>query len=233
MSSSTAYTGTDNLEVMSAAHRYNAFLESLITKHAPSSGAVLDFGAGTGTYAAMVATQTRVVVCVEPDPDLRTSLAQNGYETHASLDALANDSCDFIYSLNVLEHIEDDGEAACELFRVLKPGGEGLIYVPALQVLYSAMDRKVGHHRRYNLKMLKGVLRRAGFTIVMAKYADSLGFFATLAYKWFGNDDGSISPKGLIVYDRIIFPLSRFLDVITHPFFGKNAFALVRKPAGN
>ena len=32
-------------------------------------------------------------------------------------------SCDTIIMVNVLEHVEDDGAALLELYRVLKPGG--------------------------------------------------------------------------------------------------------------
>ena len=232
MSSSISYEGTDNLEVMAAARRYNAFLAGLINRYAPSNGTILDFGAGMGNYTATTFTPDRKIICIEPDTNFRTALKARGYEAHVSLDSVADASCDFVYSLNVLEHIQDDGAAARELFRVMKPESRALIYVPAFQALYSGMDKKVGHFRRYDLGMLKSVLGNAGFTIETARYADSLGFFAALAYKWFGNDDGSLNMRGLVLYDRIIFPISRLLDVVAHPFFGKNAVALVRKPSG-
>lgn len=229
---SDAYTGTDNLEAMAEAVRYNSFVVNLVKQNAPKEGVILDFGAGTGTYTDMVADGTRKLVCVEPDADLRASLESRGYTAYASIDDVPRESCDFIYSLNVLEHIEDDSHAVKGLYNALKPGGACLIYVPAFDVLYSAMDQKVGHVRRYRVARLKSVLTNAGFTVSKARYADSIGFFATLFYKAFGNNDGSLNMKGLILYDRVVFPISRVADFIFHPFFGKNVFALARKPAG-
>jgi len=37
---------------------------------------------------------------------------------------------DFIICNHVLEHIQDDRKAMCELFRVLRPGGKGILQVP-------------------------------------------------------------------------------------------------------
>ena len=51
--------------------------------------------------------------------------------------------------INVLEHIEDDVAALRTLRRLLRPGGRIVLYVPALNGLYGAYDRKVGHFRRY------------------------------------------------------------------------------------
>ncbi|SFH89811.1 class I SAM-dependent methyltransferase [Halpernia frigidisoli] len=41
-----------------------------------------------------------------------------------------NESFDVVFCNHVLEHIEDDRKAMSELFRVLKPGGWGIIQVP-------------------------------------------------------------------------------------------------------
>ena len=71
-------------------------------------------------------------------------------------------------------------EALRAVYRCLRPGGRFYLYVPAFPLLFSAMDRKVGHHRRYRLAGLTSQLQRAGFRVLRARYADSLGFFATL-----------------------------------------------------
>lgn len=231
-SDGTPYQGTDNLEAMAAAKRYNAFLLGLIDTYAPVKGSILDFGAGVGTFAKMVSAPERDIVCVEPDAGQAELLKQAGFQTFGDLHDIAADSIDFIYSLNVIEHIEDDADAVRELLRILKPGGQVLIYVPALQVLYSSMDRKVGHFRRYDSAGLEALLSDCGFAVDRTAYADSLGYFATLAYKWFGNPDGDLNIKSLIAYDRYVFPLSRVLDLAVHRLFGKNVFALATKPDG-
>jgi hypothetical protein len=50
---------------------------------------------------------------------------------------------------------------------------------------------------------------------------DSLGFLATLVFKWFGNREGNVNQQGLILFDRYIFPVSLLLDRALSRFFGK------------
>lgn len=228
-----AYTGTDNLEVMAEARRYTAFLLDLIDRAGGDAGrrSVADFGAGTGLFADLWRPRAAQLTCIEPDPQLRDRLAARGLATVAGSSAVADASFDFIYTLNVLEHIPDDQAAVRELYRILKPGGRLLVYVPAFRCLYSAMDRKVGHLRRYRRKELVGILSAAGFNIREAGYADSLGFAAAWLFRVCGSSDGRISRMPLIVYDRLFFPLSRLLDYAATYLFGKNVFAIASKPA--
>src|SRR5689334_21663708 len=98
------------------------------------------------------------------------------------------------------------------MHRKLKKGGRLLVYVPAFQILFSSMDRKVGHVRRYTRQDLAEKVTAAGFRVVDNSYVDSIGFFVTLLYKLIGSDSGDINRKALIIYDRVLFPLSRLLD---------------------
>jgi len=84
------------------------------------------------------------------------------------------------------------------------------------------MEKKVGHCRRYGRAELTDKVNAAGFRIVDSRYADSLGFLASLVYKWQGNDSGDINRGALRAYDRFVFPLSRVIDVFTSSFVGKN-----------
>src|SRR5690242_12083450 len=131
-----AYTGVDNLEVMREARNYNAWLLDLIRGHAPARGRVIDFGAGSGTFALPLQRAGLTMTCVEPDAALGAMLRARGLTSVATVEAVENESCDFAYTLNVLEHIEDDGAALRGLHAKLKPGARLLIYVPAFQVLY-------------------------------------------------------------------------------------------------
>lgn len=223
------YTGLENLEAMEHAHKYNAFLHGLIREHL-TGREIMDFGAGAGTFAIPASSDYGRVICVEPDGVLHDHLRQAGLEVVKDLAAVAECSVDAIYSFNVLEHIEDDEGALSELQRRLRSGGKLLLYVPAFNLLYSAMDRKVGHFRRYRRRELEERVRRAGFEIALSRYADSLGFFAALAYKLVGGDSGVIDPRSVRLYDTFVFPVSRWLDRLVGAWFGKNLVVVARKP---
>jgi SAM-dependent methyltransferase len=225
------YQGVDNLEVLADAVRYSDFLVDCVVRSGRGCRTALDFGAGTGSMSAMTRARGIQVECVEPDPRLRTMLDGQGFRVYADLSDVADQSQEYIYSLNVLEHIEDDEATLAALYSKLKPSGRFFLYVPALQALYSSMDKKIGHYRRYHRKPLLGIIQRAGFVIERAEYADSLGVFATLLYKAVGSRKGDVSRTPLRIYDRVVFPVSRVLDRMgCARWFGKNLWVVARRP---
>lgn len=224
------YSGTENLEIMVEAVNYNAFLASLIRSQARPGEVVLDFGAGIGTFAKALALDGHRVQCIEPDQRQRERIVQAGLFAYADISNLADQSVDLLYSLNVLEHIGDDVAVLRACHEKIKPGGRVLIYVPAFQVLYSSMDKLVGHYRRYTRSDLAEKMRLAGFEVIRNEYVDSAGFLASLLFKAFGSDSGVINRDALILYDRYAFPVSRLLDRVLNRVFGKNVLLLARRP---
>lgn len=220
----TEYVGTDNLEVMVKAINYNTFLIDLVVASAKPGDLILDFGAGIGTFAERLKKLGLNVCCLEPDPKQAALVRLAGLTTFNNLSEIADGTIDYVYTLNVLEHIEDEHAALTELYRKLRPGGRLLAYVPAFQVLYSRMDKKVGHYRRYTKDSLARVVRNAKFSIVSTGYCDSAGFIATILYKLFGDRTGGVDVRALLTYDRLIFPLSRRADVFLGSYIGKNCF---------
>jgi len=225
------YTGIENLEVMREAENYNRYLQSLGEAHAAGARRVIDFGAGSGTFAIPCAAAGFDVTAVEPDDRLRAAISAAGVSAVADVAALASEAFDYAYTLNVLEHIEADVEALRALRTRLVPGGRLFVYVPAFPVLFTSMDAKVRHVRRYTRATLRASLDGAGFDIRTIRYADSLGFAATLLFKAFDDGSGDVNRRLLRFYDRLAFPVSRALDTLTHRWFGKNLLALAIKPA--
>jgi SAM-dependent methyltransferase len=224
-----AYSGVDNLEVMQEAVNYNRYLLNTVRRYAPPQARVLDFGAGGGQFAAPLVGMGLNVTALEPDQLLQQRLRAQGLRAVGSTEELPDASFDYIYTLNVLEHIEDDAAALRSLHAKLIAGGKLLIYVPAFPVLYTSMDAKVGHVRRYTRHTLMNRVTAAGFRIDRVGYADSIGFFATLLFKLSGNKSGNVSVSALKLYDRAVFPLSRALDGLTGRWLGKNLLLLASK----
>lgn len=224
------YPGIPHLEVMREARNYNRFLLGLIISHARPGHTLVDFGAGAGTFALPLVKEGRAVVCVEPDLTLSNYLTAKGLVVCRDIDQLRDASVDYLYSLNVLEHIRDDAAVIAIWHRKLRPGGRLLVYVPAFRVLFSSMDRKVGHYRRYRLPELRTKLRAAGFDIHEGRYVDSLGFLATLLFKLIDSGSGEININTLKLYDRFLFPLSRLIDTVATKLAGKNLYLFAVKP---
>ncbi|RRD56288.1 class I SAM-dependent methyltransferase [Comamonadaceae bacterium OH2545_COT-014] len=211
--------------------RYQNWITGLFISQAKSLGAkrILDFGAGTGYLASCFRAQTKIQpLLLEIDPSLRARCISQGFETYSTLAEVPTE-LDFIYSSNVLEHIENDLEMLIKLKGKLRIGGKIALYLPAFNILWSNMDVRVGHYRRYNRKNLSRLLRGAGYNVELCHYADSLGFFVTLLYKSLPGRDGEASKESLHLYDNYIFPLSRKLDGVVRSFVGKNIFIVARK----
>lgn len=80
------------------------------------------------------------------------------------LSELAEESFDYLFAFEVLEHIEKDGEVMREWMRYLRPGGRVLISVPAHQRKFGRSDELVGHVRRYEKEELQRLLVNAGIS---------------------------------------------------------------------
>lgn len=223
------YSGTDNLEIMVDAVKYNKFLSDLVNKHCLSAKNIIDFGAGIGTFAAPLHAVGKNIIAVEPDEKQRQRLESQRIMSVHDINMVEDGWADAIYSINVLEHIEDDEEALKQIHSKLKPSGSVFIYVPAFQILYSSMDKKVGHFRRYRRSDLIAKMKRSGLDIIDSRYADSLGFFASIAFKYIGNDSGNLNRTAIKLFDRYIFPASRVLDYLVSPWFGKNLIVVAKR----
>jgi SAM-dependent methyltransferase len=218
-----AYSGTDVLEAMTAAKNYNEALLDLVVSAQPDRNArVLDFGAGLGTFADMLRGRGYNPDCVEVDERLCQTLTTKGYNVATDMNSVKPRSYDLIYSLNVMEHIENDVDVVTQLGGMLAPGGRLLIYVPASRVLYSAFDRAVGHYRRYDRAGMRNLASAAGLTVKELRYCDPVGWLAGLAYKFVGDKEGTLTPRSVATYDRYAFPLSRRLEGVFGQLIGKN-----------
>ena len=220
-----SYSGTGTLEVLKDAVNYNRFLEDELVAFIAPEKTAIDFGAGIGEFAKRVQARGVDVRCIEPDEEQRKQLPFTSYAGLGEAEAVSR-----IYSLNVLEHIEEDVAALRDIREKLNAGGALFLYVPAFMCLYSEFDKAVGHYRRYRRGELIDKLREAGFVVSRAEYVDSLGFVCWWVMGRLPGNKTAINPLMVKLFDRAIFPLSRLCDKICSYWFGKNLLIIAHKP---
>ncbi len=193
---------------------------------------VLDFGAGTGALAQIWLDDYAIKPdCLEIDPELKSILKNKGFTVFSNLGEI-NKQYDFVYTSNVLEHIKDDREALDLIAGKMKNNSKIAIYVPAFPILFSGLDYKVGHFRRYTKKELRKKVSASGFSIIQIEYSDSIGFFGTLILKLFRIDTGKAlgSESFQKFYDSILHPISMRVDKLgMKKVLGKNLLLIATK----
>ncbi len=138
---------------------------------------------------------------------------------------------DAIVSINVLEHIEDDGAAIRNLIASLKPGGHLLLNVPAHPALYNDLDRLAGHFRRYRLNDIRRLMRGQPVCIELLQYFNPIGGVGWWVNRFFSHEslNSSSVNNQIALFEKVVLPLSRALDPLTRRFFGQSLVCVARR----
>ncbi|PPR09819.1 MAG: hypothetical protein CFH41_02202 [Alphaproteobacteria bacterium MarineAlpha11_Bin1] len=221
----TKYSGIEellNLEVMT---NYNAFIVQQALKYKTEAANVIDFGAGIGTLASIFRENYKIIpLCVEIDATNKTFLSERDFKYVDSLREIPIEA-DLIFSSNVLEHVEDDLSVLELMQNKIRADGMIYLYLPAKKSLWTNLDERVGHYRRYEIDEIREKCQKVGLEVVEAHYADSVGYFASLFLKLvtYNSDQGVVSVPSLVFYDKWLFPISRIVDALGCKYlFGKN-----------
>ena len=102
------YAGRETLSDLSKATNYNNHLKEEIQARYRIGQRVLDFGAGSGHFLNLIKAKPPVFLAVEPDAKLRDVIRSSTLAKIVARDNISPGSLDLIYSLNVLEQIEED-----------------------------------------------------------------------------------------------------------------------------
>ena len=161
---------------------------------------VLDAGTGFGQYAYFIARTfpNAEILAVDVKEDYlenaRRFFDQTPYGSRVRFavedltDLKAEGPFDFILSVDVMEHIEDDRGVFRHFARVLAPGGTVLINTPSDQggsaVEEEGDESFISEHVRdgYNIDELQDKLREAGLEPVRAQY--TYGPYGSRAWRW-------------------------------------------------
>lgn len=205
---------------------------------------VLDVGAGVGNLTKYMLKKCDLVVGVDIF-EHQIKIMRKRFQKYSNFKAecrniledniedLKKYKFDTIVCINVLEHLEDDREAIMRMKSLLVPKGRLVILVPAGQVLYSHLDKNVGHHRRYNRGDLKKLATKCQMKVIENKYFNFCGIFPYYLKGKFSKDQGgSFSTDLNGVNSKFYNCMAAFLEPIENkvkPIAGLSEIIIMEK----
>jgi SAM-dependent methyltransferase len=159
------------------------FLNRIVASLGNQKPDILDVGCGTGANLELL-SEYGPAQGVDVSEDALAFCRQRGLKDVrlGEAESLPYDdaSFDLVTGLDVVEHLDDDLAGLREMYRILRPNGRALLFVPAFMFLWGVQDDISNHRRRYTLKEIKETVRRAGFEIERATYANITFFLPIL-----------------------------------------------------
>jgi SAM-dependent methyltransferase len=209
---------------------------------------ILEVGAGTGRIARLLlqdGVEFDRYVINEPS-DYFFGQLQSCINKTAKVDLAQGETGDLvrlgpfdsIFSVHVLEHVENDRQFLADCYNMLAPGGRLITLVPALQFLYSDLDRSIGHYRRYDKKMVRRLVEGTGFRIRRLYYTNFVAVFASLIFLKLGKLDYQKSDRNRSrfialekIYSKYFIPAIDFMERRIPVPIGLNLTFVLEKPA--
>lgn len=232
--STFTYVGKE-LDLFARATNWKIYISSLISEFI--KGDVLEVGAGIGSNTeVLLNSQYCKWLCLEPDTSLFQSLQLklnshrfiNHYAKNDTINAFTETLLfDAILYLDVLEHIQMDGQELLRASQLLRKNGNLVILSPSHECLFSCFDSSVGHYRRYNKKMFQDILPE-GIEVVKCIYLDCCGLLANLINKLILKQSMP-SLKQIEFWDKFVIPVSKNIDPKLNYGLGKSILLIARK----
>lgn len=227
--------------------RYRTWQLSLI---APYLGrTVLEVGAGNGRFAAVAHREGHAFdryLALEPGAHFFNGLEKlvrtvpNLTVLNTVIEALPAECAqafETVLSIHVMEHVEDDEAFLRQCLDKVQPSGYVVILVPALNALYSELDRKIGHFRRYDKPMTRALAGRVGADLVVNRYDNLIG---VAGWWWIckvrGVDYHTPGHKHTLkgafgFFSKYVLPMASAIERHLSPPIGLNLTAVFRKKA--
>ncbi|MCA8832428.1 class I SAM-dependent methyltransferase [Hymenobacter pini] len=216
----------------------------------PTTAAVLEIGCSGGPLLQRLAQQGYTNLTGIDVSETGIALArQRGLLNTSCMDGARLDfpdaAFDLVIASDVLEHIADEQQALREWQRVLRPGGQLLVFVPAFTFLWGKHDVVNQHFRRYTAAQLATALEQAGLRVQRRSYWNVGLFFPTAAVRLLNRlrpprpvtdaeplkDDFFATPPLLNTLLRGFITAENCLLQTFNAPVGVSVFALARKPA--
>ena len=217
-----------DLEILGGADNYLEMQYEKIERHLGKR--ILEVGAGTGNQLArIIGKNPDLILALERNPDfcgiLRERFAQRVQVVCGDMEAVPESQArlllsarlDTIIAVNFIEHIEDDLGCLTRLASFLEPKGRLVLITPASMLLYSGLDRRYGHFRRYSKKRMEGYCAALNMTLLENRYFNLSGWFGWLVCAKLGGCS-CIDRRSMGIFDRLVGFLDRAESSITLPF---------------
>ena len=199
---------------------------------------VLDAGCGNCALAKNIITKYPDILINAYDIDIKTidiCRSKNINVKKMDLKELdEKDTYDFIYSIDVLEHIKENVKVISNIYQTLKPGGYFYIHMPDRCQRRIMPDRLFAEFEiwaknehigeMYNLEELIKIIEKVGFEVIVACH--TFGLFGKLAWELDKLTDKNKYMK------IILMPLLKFLcylDLYINIKKGNGLLVLARK----
>ena len=227
--------GEDTLNAVAKADKFNFWMYSQMRPFL--RGNILEIGSGIGNISDFL-TKEFSSACLSDVRDQYTEHLKQRFPhnnvlnidlVHPEFETVYQKllgSFDFVFALNVVEHIKDDSLAASNMARLLKPSGTMFILVPAYQWLYNSFDVTLEHFRRYNKKRITRINPKSCEPI-QSRYFNAFGIVG-----WF--IVGSVFKKKIIpegnmsLFNKIV-PMVKVLDWVLGNQIGLSVILVTKK----
>ena len=203
-------------------------------------GDILEVGSGIGTFSEKIIfdfPNSKVTLTDISDNyvnellarfrDDKVSIHKLDLNQKSHYEKIGHEKFDSILAINVLEHVENDEFALFQLYKMLKKEGVLVLLVPAHKFLFNAIDRKVGHFRRYSKKEMISKIQKAQFSIDKIFFFNMIGIIG-----WYVNgsifSDSTVNPIAVKIFDRIV-PLSKHVERLIAKKIGLSLICFLKK----
>jgi SAM-dependent methyltransferase len=223
------------LDLLTDTYNYNHWIYSMLRPFLGSH--ICEVGAGIGNLTRFFLS-AKQLACIEPESEFCAALNELA-SRHLNMRVFQKQledptlrmsdilSADSVVCVNVLEHIQDHGEALRMMAAMAKPDGSILLYVPACPWAFGALDRALGHYRRYSKKGLEELAQNCGLHVLMSRYVNFIGVFG---WWWYSRvlAKTEISNENARFVDRYV-PYISAVERIFPPMVGQSLFAVLKK----
>lgn len=228
------YNGVKTLEVLEGADNYNEWIISKLAPHIESPA--LEIGAGTGNISFFFKHLDELVLS-DIDRNLVDILKKRFQKNKKIKTRIIDISGKFrkvnskfktIYSVNVLEHINDDLGALRNMNLLLERKGKIIILVPAKKWAYTHLDKNLGHIRRYEKSELIAILEQANFEIESIEYFNIIGLLSWVVRNIVSRNHNQLKSSHVKIFDTIV-PFLRKIEPKNNLPVGISLIVVARK----